>query len=461
MNLGQVIDVLETAVRCGAQVVKTKASGEALCTCPICSEDKGHLSIDTNQQVYHCFKCMASGKGGLQFYMAYAHIDDWQEALKELRGVAGINYIEPKDPPPIKETVPIDVRDKTYRAFLKKLTLSDINRKNLLDRGLAAEALDIYRSLPDEVKERWRICKELKKGGIVIAGVPGFFQRKSNYGSYWDFYYPGPGLLIPILDVQGRIQGMQVRMDQCTDNRYRWFSSARKEGGASSGAPVHVAMPKPSKRVWVTEGPLKADIAARILNRPFIAVAGVGNYKNVKPILQELGAKQVIIAYDNDEKASTREIVNQALERLAIELLGKFEVWGVTWDRADGKGIDDMLRMRMRNGKEISEDENGGFTFQELSIQKSPAVTVEQLDEGEERIDQDEPVVSAHAATVEQLDEGEQEQSAADVVAVTDEVQASPTVSVQEAPWAVEMKQVKTGFWKNVGRLINSLAEGR
>jgi len=440
--LGQVIDVLETAVRCGAQVKNDKDPRKVLCTCPICGETGGHLSIDTGQQMFHCFKCSASGKGGLQFYMQYSGIGDWQEAIKELRGMTGINYAEPKEAPPATDlAAPVDVRDRTYRAFLQKLTLSDAHRQNLLDRGLPEDAL-VYKSLPTEAKTRWRICKELLKEGITLEHVPGFFQRKSSYGLYWDFHCPGPGFFIPMLDAQGRIQGMQVRLDEGKgknkDDRYRWFSSAQLPGGAGSGSPVHVPLSRQSKRVWVTEGPIKAEIASRLLNRPFVAVAGVGSYRNVKSVLQELGAQQVIVAYDQDDKEKTRANVDHALENLALELLSDFDVWAAVWAGADGKGIDDFLWGLVQSSKEIGEGEQGGFTFQKLTAERPEA---EAEPEPADQPDVEAPITNAPITTPEAVQERLEQ-------------------IIREAAESVRQHK-EDSAWKKVGGLLVGLIKGR
>ncbi|WP_197686575.1 DUF3854 domain-containing protein [Thermanaeromonas toyohensis] len=97
-------------------------------------------------------------------------------------------------------------------------------------------------------------------------------------------------------------------------------------------------------RVWITEGPLKADIAAAYLGALVIGVAGATSWKPAVQVVQELSAKEVVIAYDMDQK--TNRTVATAKRMLAAELskMG-ITVREAVWEARckNEKGIDDTL----------------------------------------------------------------------------------------------------------------------
>jgi len=192
-----------------------------------------------------------------------------------------------------------DVLDTAYRALLSELSLSAAHRENLRRRGLTDVEITIlgYRTLPQN--GRRELVTRLQSKGIKLAGVPGFCLE----AGCWQLA-GSAGIAIPVKDTRKRIAGLQIRCDNTDGGRYRWLSSRGFNGGCSPGTPVHVAGTVSTNaevwEVWITEGPIKADIAALKLGRLVLAVAGVGNWPGVIPIIRKLKPKRVIIAFDMD-----------------------------------------------------------------------------------------------------------------------------------------------------------------
>jgi hypothetical protein len=188
--------------------------------------------------------------------------------------------------------------------------------------------------------------KKLIRSGLDLAGIPGFYRAESRYGgSYWTFN-SSPGYFIPIRDAQGRIQALQRRMDDIRNGKYMLFSGHSNRGGCSCGTPAHVARPTEIKdqRVWITEGQLKADIAAAYLDAVVIGAQGATSWKPVVPVVMELGAKEVVIAYDRDQET------NKEVARGKRMLVAELKKLGITVREAiwrarskEEKGIDDAL----------------------------------------------------------------------------------------------------------------------
>lgn len=243
-------------------------------------------------------------------------------------------------PAPVKQSpmAPPSVRDATYRALLRELSLSEAHRLNLLARGLTDDHIHGlgYRTLPTE--GRRTLSHGLAQRGVTLAGVPGF---------WFEEHHPrlsGPaGILIPVRNTSGQIVGLQVRCDNAEGGKYKWVSSATKDGGCSPGAPVHIARPSgtQSTDIWITEGPLKADIAAIRLGNIVLAVAGVSNWRGVVPILQELQPSRVVVAYDADKATNYTVATYERLLVFALLRL-KFNVYTANWPTKH-KGIDDAL----------------------------------------------------------------------------------------------------------------------
>ena len=143
-------------------------------------------------------------------------------------------------------------------------------------------------------------------------------------------------------DTRGRIVGLQVRCDKAEGRRYRWVSSRGFNTGCSPGAPVHVAGQEFTKDdIWITEGPLKADIVSLKLSCVVLAVSGVSNWPGVIPIVQELKLKRVIVAFDMDKGSNpTVKLHNDAL--IACLIRRGIHTFEANWD-THFKGLDDLL----------------------------------------------------------------------------------------------------------------------
>lgn len=151
--------------------------------------------------------------------------------------------------------------------------------------------------------------------------------------------------------------------------KYLWLSSANKPDGTGSGAPIHISVPTDKlkdwksgtllqeKVVWVTEGPLKADITADYIPKLYdkqelfdvgttvIAVPGVAAWKPVLPILAEMGVVKVNLAYDTDMMGNEKvkaQVVSFVTE---LKSLG-YQVNIVAWSPEHGKGIDELMQAR-------------------------------------------------------------------------------------------------------------------
>lgn len=323
--------------------------------CPF-HDDKGrpNFVVYPGTQRFTCFACGATGDV-IDFVARIDNITP-REALRVLDGEQAFNGKSVVLPPrPAVGNLPeeggelgdVATRDVAYSALLDLLVLSSPHKAALETRGLHLSAIrsNGYRTLP--ASGRAGIVRTLIEKGIELSGVPGFGVSLRT-GRWW--LYGSSGLLIPVRGVRGRIVGAQVRLDQSDGDgsKYLWLSSPdneRRYGGASSGAPCHVAgreYIRPGGDIYLTEGPLKADVASHFLRAPVLGVPGVSAWRKALPLVQVLAPRTVYLAFDHDVQESTRDAVAQNVKRLEDALTRQgWKVQEAEWRQ--GKGIDDAL----------------------------------------------------------------------------------------------------------------------
>ena len=285
-------------------------------SCPCCDDNprKKHLNINLNKDVFCCPRCHFSG-GVFDLYSHYSGVDrkHAREVLMEKLGLkdSGPSY-EGSNQKQERRTITrpilqeielpltdIDARHETYAALLGKLSLASDHRENLLSRGLTDEQIRTfgYKTMP--VVGFSALAKQLQAEGYYLGGVPGFYHTKEGA---WTFVQERRGILIPARDQDGKIQGLQIRLDKIKKGKFRWISTIGKQDGCKAEGRTHmIGNPKPT--VLLTEGPLKADVIHYITGQTVIAVPGVNSLKHLKETLEYLqsqGTTKVMTCFDMD-----------------------------------------------------------------------------------------------------------------------------------------------------------------
>ena len=310
--------------------------------CPCCEDKpKGrHLNINLRKDVFRCPRCGFSG-GVLDLYAFYAKIPR-EKALEELLDRKGKIFRPQQARLPVVDESPltgVEERHATYTALLQNLTLASDHRENLLSRGLSLEEIHRlgYKTTP--VLGFSSLAKRLREKGLYMAGVPGFYKSQGQ----WTLKIPGRGILIPVRDVQGQIQGLQVRLDNVEKRKFRWLSSNGLEEGCGAKTWVHLAG-EPRPLVLLTEGPMKADVIHFLTGQTVLAVAGVNSLSQLRPVLEELraaGMEQIMTAFDMDY------LINPHVQNGQENLTHLLEECGIAygtylWD-PQYKGLDDYI----------------------------------------------------------------------------------------------------------------------
>jgi len=312
--------------------------------CPACDRGRDkHLNINLEKDVFRCPRCGIQG-GVFDLYTYFTGIPR-EQVLEDLRNKLGQSEMPPwQRPLPAPEPrVPpcadIAVRDATYQALLQKLSLASDHMQNLQNRGLPGEIIvrNGYRTTP--LVGSKAIAKQLLAEGHTIAGVPGFFRENDH----WSFVPEQRGILIPVRDVHGRIQGLQIRRDNVQKRKFRWVSSASYPDGCRAEGWTHFVGP-PRERIILIEGPLKADVVHHLTGQTVLAVPGVNALTQLEQTLLELrrrGVRHIMTAFDMDYLKNF--YVQNGYNELTRKLCSMGFFYGTYLWNPDYNGLDDYV----------------------------------------------------------------------------------------------------------------------
>ena len=355
-----IIDV----VKCLSLEVRHMNKADWDVDCPFCTVNpvnghngKGKLNICIPKDAFRCSRCDTHG-GMLDLYTLVKGVDRKQARQEILDYINhGINTdthnicakAQAEYNKRCKNRASAQEVDRTYRAFLSLCVLEKQHKEQLLLRGLSEAHIKYFgfRTAPTHKEQHTRIINKLLFYGYKLEGVPGFFKDKSGRWNYNLFRFTS-GILIPMMSIDRRIQGFQIRLDHPREgNKYLWFSSKNKAQGLSSGSPAHITNPleiNSNPVIYLTEGGLKADIACALSGKSFIGVAGVNNQSDLPELfnnLKQLGVKRIVDCFDRD--CEYNEQVEKARRKLKSKVLKAGLIYSrMSWDNRF-KGIDDYM----------------------------------------------------------------------------------------------------------------------
>jgi len=328
--------------------------------CPHCDrsglkKDK-HLNISLVKNVFRCARCGWNG-GIFDLYSYYTNTPR-DKVRDELKRIIGIGKDDAGDSKRSGGSVianahaqqafiespaaDITTRHTVYSALLSMISLAPDHMRKLISRGLPEQAIlqNEYRTTP--VVGGKALAKQIQAKGHSLIGVPGFYKDSGG----WTFISMWRGILIPVRDIQGRIQGLQVRRDNQEKRKYRWVSSADIEGstnGCGAEGWIHLAGPV-RERILLIEGPLKADIVHHLTGQTVLAIPGVNSLRHLEAVLVDLvehGVRHIMTAFDMDFLKNPH--VQNGYAEL-VNLLGRMDLtFGTYLWRPDYNGLDDFV----------------------------------------------------------------------------------------------------------------------
>jgi hypothetical protein len=307
----------------------TRDGWDALCPCPDHNRDgdqNASLRIALGEDGRILLKCRVGcvtdavlEAAGLDWDDLFAR--DCQAACPEGGAAA------PEAPPSRRpEKADAGLCDRAYRLLLEQLPLDDLHRQDLHRRGLTDKEIDRRRYGSLRNVDRGRAARVVHEQlGDDVLGVPGFVR--GDYGI--TLLGESAGLLVPVRDLRGRIRALKIR--RAAEPKYVYLTG--DADGPGCGSPVHVPLGVAARAevIRITEGELKADVAFALDGTPTVGVPGVTQWKPALPLLKELGAQTVVVAYDAPDVRTKLPVLEQA-ELLYQELTDtglnvEMEVW--------------------------------------------------------------------------------------------------------------------------------------
>lgn len=359
------IDVVDTARVCNLDIKEsTLNSQEARARCPYCNDYKYrmYLSHSMKNATFWCHNCGTGGNAVTLYkdFNPYGRCLTNAEAYAELLKNPNVRCDEfpyEVDEHEKLKLRPLNERSEIYLALLTMLDLEEKHRRNLLNRGLSNEIIDgnLYRSVPTDILKRRRVIEQLS-ARYDLAGIPGFYTKNNKWQMAISKY---SGILIPVCNKNNMIQGLQIRLDEPPPkivempdgtkqekkgDRFRWLSTggAYYQNGTGISSYIHVVGDITSDTLYLTEGPLKSDIASYLSNgKLFVGLTGVQNVRHLSGVIKELHPKRIIECIDMDCRTNPHvQRAQSKIRSICMPLCEDYKTF--TWP-AEQKGIDDYL----------------------------------------------------------------------------------------------------------------------
>lgn len=340
------IDVVDTAIVCNLDIKQTSLGRiEVEAKCPFCNDRKYrmYLSRAKDNATFYCQNCDAKGNA-VTLYSALYNVTT-QQAYIDLMANPNVSKDAVEDVYiTSREIKPLEERHRIYLAMLEMLTLSDKHRKNLHERGLPDKMIEgnMYRSMPETWSERERIADRLADM-FDLSGMPGFFTKRCK----WQLYGK-PGILIPVCTKDSLIQGLQIRLDDVSDKKFRWLSTNGFDNGTKINGYIHVTGDTRSDTLYITEGPLKADVASYLAGGAlFAGLTGVNATGYLAEVIKSFNPKRIVECFDMDKMRNSE--VRKALGKLQSIAMPLCEEYKPFYWSEDFKGIDDYLLYKAKS----------------------------------------------------------------------------------------------------------------
>ncbi len=212
------VDLVELV---GQYVPLRRVGSRFVARCPFHQERTPSFSVSTEQGVYHCFGCKASGDA-FRFYAEMEGLT-FPEALRALAERVGVEVPETRDPERVAEDRrQRDVSERLYAVseaaavyferclYDPSVPFRELARLSLADRGISEETARAFRL--GYAPARWDGLTEHLRGlrmSPADAELAGLLMPGRGGGSYDRFRHR---LMFPVLDKGGRVVAFSGRI---------------------------------------------------------------------------------------------------------------------------------------------------------------------------------------------------------------------------------------------------------
>lgn len=383
-----------------------RAGTEYNMDCPFCGHHK-KLNVNLKKNVFSCPACNTQG-GMLELHRLAKHFSSRAEAKHDLDKIYKSLSDKEKDALTrrknavqtesvhVQDTYDLKERNRVQSAFAAALPVNDRFKEELHSeergsmkdediRRLGYASFDPERTIrigetdltpaefafyscygrsastPKEYISRLvKFLKERKS-----TGIPGFYIDGEHIRAV--SMNDGEFDLLPVRCRHGEISFFQTKFPKLPENaspeqkaeyiKYGRYSTSREFGCSTAGllnihytSTMRYTSEQKPKTVFLTEGILKADIAAELYGRPFIALVGISAYNQLAgelAYLKEHGTQNIVIATDMDYDKNPNVAKALAAIREIIKNSG-LVCMEAEWDHRY-KGIDDILIARQKD----------------------------------------------------------------------------------------------------------------
>lgn len=240
-----------------------------------------------------------------------------------------------------------DQYSEIYQQFCNALSLSLDDQQALLARGLseAQVTTNQYKTIPHRSgNEGLNAVIDQLDNRYSLEGTPGFYLNEGKRTANVNYKQT----LIPVRNFRGAITQFVLRNNSAQKgnrrkSKYLMLSSDGKEDGKGVIPAIHFPLgtDQCGHEVRITEGILKADVATALGEIYCLGLHGLSS-KGLVAAIELLGVSKVRLSLDIDWQTNNQ--VLNGLRRIYQSVVNAgFEVVVEEWNKADGKGIDDVL----------------------------------------------------------------------------------------------------------------------
>ena len=360
-EIQQKVDIVDII---SEHIVLKKRGRDYLGLCPFHNEKTPSFSVSQEKQVYYCFGC---GEGGNTFkFLMEIGKQSFAEVVLDLcrRYQVPVKTYEPEQRQEIQRQ--LTIREQLYeilavtasfyeyalRQSQGETALSYLKEKRKLEESTIAQFKLGY--APGGWETLYRYLVEQKHYPVNLVAEAGLIKQRASGSGYYDLFRDR--LMIPILDIQGRVIGFGSRSLE---------SNEQTDDGKSSALPKYLNSPETplfdksktlfaldkarssisrEDRAIVVEGYFDAIALHRVGITNAVASLGTAFTQNqLKQLLRFTPSKQVILNFDADNagiKATERAI--KEIEDLIYSGVVQLRILNLP----DGKDADEFLSSR-------------------------------------------------------------------------------------------------------------------
>ena len=308
---------------------REKGGRETLSACPFCGSPD-HFAYSSEEAVYHCWKCGASGDW-IKYLIDTRQAADFREALLQLAKAAGVELPQ--------------YDQQAYQAYVRKADILEAAQaffvQELLEMANSQavwDYLDQRGYVLDEVEGMGLgayVSRDRLKQGLLKQGYTE--QEIAEAGLYTGKMGQQHCLTMLWRDSHNRAIGIVARAIQPdVQPKYLYSSGMAKDQGL-----IGLTRARGSRRVILAEGVLDALLLnTKGLEAPTVATGGTSLSEAQIKMLEASGCQELLLALDADKAGQ------DATERILLQLQGSGLRAYVVSLPAGYKDPDELIRHR-------------------------------------------------------------------------------------------------------------------